>query len=262
MDRYASHLTRGELTAAAEDGSVAVVPLGSLEQHGDHLPVGTDSLLVEAVVAEAAERAAAGTVSFPALWTGFSPHHVPLGGTITLRKETLVALLDDVCASLIEVGFERVLFVNGHGGNKPALSLATADAGTRQAETDVAAVTYFDLGADAMAELRRGDEGSAYHAGEFETALMLHLYSEFVEPEAMVDEPEKPETDYVPKDMFVGGALETRRTYDRISESGVRGTPSAATADAGAELFEAVADELAAVIDAFAGRNGGRKAQR
>lgn len=262
MGRYAPHLTRGELTAAADDGSVAVVPVGSFEQHGDHLPAGTDSLLVEAVVAEASERATVGTVQFPALWTGYSPHHVPLGGTITLRKETLVAVLDDVCASLIDVGFERVLFVNGHGGNKPALGLATADAGTRQAGSDVAAVTYFDLGRDAMAEHRRGDEGSAYHAGEFETALMLYLRSELVNSEAIADEPETPATDYSPRDMFAGGALDSRRTYDRITESGVRGTPSAATADVGAELFETVADELASLIDSFVGGDGGREAQR
>lgn len=248
---YAPYMRRDELMDQVESGAVAVVPTGSLEQHGPHLPVGTDSLLAEAVVREGVDIAVEdGTpaVAFPAIWTGFSPHHVPLGATVSLSKETLVALLDDVCSSLLEMGFDRVLLVNGHGGNRPAVSLVAGDLGTRQHEADVAEINYSALARDRFEELRTGETGSAYHAGEFETSLMLHLYAEYVDAESASDDPVTPDTEYSPKGMFAGGPLGMRRTYDFITENGVRGEPTQGTAEVGAALFEAATEGLADVI--------------
>ncbi|MEF8841982.1 MAG: creatininase family protein [Haloarculaceae archaeon] len=253
QSHYAPFMHRDELMDQIDSGAVAVVPTGSLEQHGPHLPVGTDSLLAEAVVREGVDLAAEdGTpaVAFPAIWTGFSPHHVPLGATVSLSKETLVALLDDVCSSLLEMGFDRVLLVNGHGGNRPAVSLVAGDLGTRQDEADVAEINYNTLARERFGELRSGETGSAYHAGEFETSLMLHLYGEHVDAGAATDDPATPSTDYSPRDMFAGGPLGMRRTYDFITEDGVRGEPTLGTAEVGTALFEAATEGLADVIAA------------
>ena len=250
MARNALRMRREELTAAA-DGAVAVLPTGSLEQHGRHLPVGTDTLLAEAVSREAADRAAdRGTeaVVFPAIWTGFSPHHVALGGTVTLEKETLLALLVDVCESIAEMGFDRVLMVNGHGGNGPITSLVAGDLGVGIDGVEVAEVTYFELAENAMGAARKGDPGSAYHAGEFETALMLYLYGELVDLDSAVDDPVTPLSAHSASDMFEGGPLGTRRSYDRMTEDGARGEPTLATAETGETLFEAVCAELADVL--------------
>lgn len=255
MERYALHMRRDELTAVAAAGGVAVVPTGSLEQHGSHLPVGTDSLLAEAVSRHAVEAVVdRGTeaVTFPALWTGFSPHHVPLGGTVTVSKETLIALLDDVCTSLIEAGFESVLLVNGHGGNRPAVSLVAGDLGTRQDEADVGELSYLSLADSVADDIRAGDPGSAYHAGEVETALMLYLYAEYVATGQASDDPATPLTSFSSTDMFQGGALGMRRTYDRLTDDGVRGEPNLASAETGERLFEAIVDRLAALIEEFA----------
>lgn len=254
MTRYALHMTRDELNGVADNGGVAVVPTGSLEQHGSHLPTGTDSLLAERVSREAVSRTGdRGTeaVVFPALWTGFSPHHVPLGGTVTLEKETLVALLEDVGRSLIDLGFQKILFVNGHGGNRPAVSLVAGDLGTSQDDADVAELSYVMLARDVADEVREGDPGSAYHAGEVETALMLHLFPDLVDTTATEDHPETPLTSYSPRDMFSGGPLGMRRTYDRLTEDGVRGEPSWATESNGEQLFTAIVDELASLIEEF-----------
>lgn len=254
MTRYALHMRRDALSAVAEDGGVAVVPTGSLEQHGAHLPVGTDSLLAEAVSRESVERVVehgSEAVVFPAIWTGFSPHHVPLGATVSLAKETLVALLDDVCSSLIDAGFESILLVNGHGGNRPAVSLVSGDIGTRQADTDVGDVSYLALARPFVNDIREGEPGSAYHAGEIETALMLHLYEEFVAMDQARDHREDPVTSFSGSDMFHGGPLGMRRTYDRLTEDGVRGEPSLATAETGAALFEGISERLAELIEEF-----------
>jgi len=246
-------MRRDELMAQVEAGAVAVVPTGSLEQHGSHLPVGTDSLLAEVVVREGVDIAAErGTqaVAFPTIWTGFSPHHVPLGATVSLSKETLIALLDDVCSSLLEMGFEKVLLVNGHGGNRPAVSLVAGDVGTRQDEADVAEISYNTLARERFEELRSGEAGSAYHAGEFETSLMLHLYGEHVDADAATDDHEDPPTEFSPRGMFSGGSLGMRHTYDFLTEDGVRGEPTLGSADVGAALFEAATEGLAEVIAA------------
>lgn len=254
MGNYVPHLRRDELMDRVEDGAVAVLPTGSLEQHGAHLPVGTDSLLAEAVVREAVDLAVADgvpAVAFPAIWTGFSPHHVPLGGTVSLSKETLVALLDDVCSSMLAMGFSKVLVVNGHGGNRPVTSLVAGDLGTRQHEADVAELNYSALAAERFEELRSGEAGSAYHAGEFETALMLYLHGELVDVDAARDDHNEPATQYSPSDMFSGGPLGMRRTYDFLTDDGVRGDPTLATAAEGESLFEAATEALADVIGRF-----------
>lgn len=255
MTQYALHLRRDQLVDVATGGGVAIVPTGSLEQHGTHLPVGTDSLLAEAVSREAAERATqrgVDTVTFPAIWTGFSPHHVPLGATVTVSKETLLALLDDVCESLIEMGFRKILLVNGHGGNSPIVSLTAGDLGTRQTEADVGELSYNTLASDLFPNLREGEPGSAYHGGEFETALLLHLYENLVEMDVANDEPETPLTPYSGRDMFGGGPLGMRRTYDRLTDDGIRGEPTEATAETGEALFEEVTSELAGLVIEFA----------
>lgn len=254
MTRYALHMRRDQLNAAAANGAVAVVPTGSVEQHGRHLPVGTDSLLAEAVVREAVNRAWSEeipAVAFPALWTGFSPHHTPFGATVSIERDTLLNLVDDVCSSLIDIGFETVLFVNGHGGNAPAVALAVGDIGTRQSESDVAELSYIDLVEERFNSLREGPKGSAYHAGELETALMLYLHEEFVAMDQATDDIEEPLTPYSPRDMFVGGPLGMRRTYDRLTDDGVRGSPVSANADTGAALFDAAAAELVGVIESL-----------
>jgi creatinine amidohydrolase len=245
-------MRRDALSAAAEDG-IAVLPTASLEQHGRHLPVGTDSLLAEAVSREAADRAAERgieAVVFPTIWTGYSPHHVPLGGTVTLEKETMLALLEDVCSSIAELGFDRILMVNGHGGNSPITSLVAGDLGVKLEGVEVAEITYFDLAGDAIEEVRAGDTGSAYHAGEFETSLMLYLYEEYVDLDAAVNDPVTPLSEYSPRGRFGGGPLGTRKSYEQLTEDGARGEPTLATAEAGERLFDSVCEELASVLSA------------
>lgn len=143
--------------------------------------------------------------------------------------------------------------VNGHGGNSPISSLVAADVGTRQNEADVGELNYLSLVADAVDDIRKGSAGSAYHAGEIETSLILYFYSELVEMDVAEDYAEGPITSYTAGDMFHNGVLGMRRTYDRLTEDGVRGEATLATAETGEAIFQVVSDELAALIVEFAG---------
>lgn len=231
-------------------GSIALLPIGSTEQHGNHLPVFTDTLLVEAMARLGAQRVAADlpVIVTPTLWTGFSPHHLPFGGTITVGFETLLHTLEDVAASVLDNGFDAVLIVNGHGGNAALISAATSTIGNDHPAAQLLSVTYFKLAEPFIDEIRDSDLGGMSHGGEFETALMLHLHPDLVDLDAAVadylDEPYSHGID----DMMAGGPLGVYRGFDEYSESGAIGDPGLATAEKGGAIYENLGDELEAIL--------------
>lgn len=246
--------TRREIReVGAADGSVVVVPVGSIEQHGHHLPVATDTLLADAVSHHGAERAADDVplLVTPPVWSGFSPHHMSLGGTMTLELENLLAVLEDVADTALENGFDGVCFVNGHGGNASVIDNAVSTVGKDHPAVEVTGLTYFQLAEPFVDEIRESDVGGMAHGGEFETSLMLHLHAEVVTMEdadaEYLDEPYERGT----KDLLVGGPLSTYRPFEEYSESGAIGDPSLASAEKGEELFDRLGDELADVLRAI-----------
>ena len=120
-------LTAPELQARAAAGALVVLPIGSLEQHGPHLPVWTDSYCAHEIALRGVAEAAAPAVVLPPLWLGLSEHHLPFGGTITLDHATFHAVLRCVVRSLLADGFARLLIVNGHGGNIDPLAVSTRE---------------------------------------------------------------------------------------------------------------------------------------
>ena len=118
-------MTRSEANKAAPD-SLLIVPLGATEQHGPHLPVGTDSLLVEAVAERAvlALRDSFPMVLAPTLPVGSSAHHVPFGGTLSMTSLSFYGVLMDIGRSAASSGFRRMFYLNGHGGNSAVQQFA------------------------------------------------------------------------------------------------------------------------------------------
>lgn len=256
----ASGLTLGEQSWAAltadevrargdEDGAVLVVPVGSIEQHGDHLPVATDTLLVDGVVEEAAERADAPLLVTPPVWHGVSPHHMPFGGTITLNFDDALDTLEGVADAALENGFDAIVLVNGHGGNKSLVGAASTTIGQAHPSVEVSALTYFDLAGAFEEEIRQSEMGGMAHGGEFETALMLHLHPDLVREDRMeappMDEPYERGT----QDLLHGGPLTTYRPFDEYSETGAIGDPELASAEQGAEILDRLGAELADVFE-------------
>jgi creatinine amidohydrolase len=176
-------LRRTEIEQAAGAGAVVIVPVASLEQHANHLPVNTDSNIVFTI----AERAARAIETFPVLvlpplWTGFSPHHMAYPGSVTLTYHTFVEVLTQVAKSVQAHGFRKILLLNGHGGNSPIV----AGMRTKLAMEDGVSVVGYDYWGlptmpEAMQSLCPTDRGSVGHAGEFETSVQLHLQPELVE---------------------------------------------------------------------------------
>ena len=227
----------------ADGNPIVIVPVGSTEQHGPHLPVQVDSLLVAEVAKRAAERAGNETILvMPTVWTGLAEHHMGLGGTVTLDYAVFFALIRQICLSLSRQRIRRIALLNGHGGNMLALQLAT-DGLAREIPGVVATATYFMLAQSRFAEiLERQDR--VLHACEAETSMVLALRPDLVDVEAMhaVD---------APAEGLFSTSFHRWRPIEHWSDSGVIGFPPAASAEKGERLLEAAADAVRdALVDA------------
>lgn len=169
-----SELPAPALRELAAQGAIALWPVGSTEQHGAHLATGFDLVSAEAVCDRAAVELAPRAVVLPGLPLGSSDHWLPLGATLSLRPQTLEALVSDVIRSVAAAGFRYLLIVNGHAGNVgPILSALGA---TSQSSPAVELVSYWNLvSSEELAAACTADNGGIGHAGEVETSIGLYL---------------------------------------------------------------------------------------
>lgn len=230
---------------AEESGSIAVVPVGSVEQHGHHLPTGTDTILADAV----AHGAAAGCEALPLLitppvWAGHSDHHLSFGGTITQSTAQLTEQLVRIGKSILENEFDLVLFLNGHGGNAAVISNATREIGTQYRDREVSALTYYTLADSFIDDVRESDTGGINHGGEFETSLMIHIAPELVSEEEIDGTVRDEAYDRAAQDLFKPGDLTVYRSIDEFTDSGAIGSPELASEAKGAEIYDRLCEEL------------------
>jgi creatinine amidohydrolase len=247
-------MTSPEIDGLDRDRAIVLLPLGSVEQHSNHMPVGTDSILAHAVSLGAAERAGAAAVVLPPPWYGFSAHHMRFAGTVTLPVATLIAMAEHIVDAVIAHGFKRLIVVNGHGGNGGAIDVMASTLGHRHyGKARIAALTYFLLAREEIAALRKSSVGGMGHACEFETAMMLHLRPDLVKMDRAVTVYPDPGSSYLTTDLLGASAARTYLDFKDLSPTGVLGDPSLATAEAGSRYFTAVTDALARFVDDFAG---------
>jgi len=236
--------------AAAAGTDLALLPVGSTEQHGPHAPLSTDSLIAEAVAAAGADAYDGEVVVAPTLPYGISAEHRRFSGTLWLSPDVFRAAVRDVVGSLRHHGFDRVVVVNGHGGNVDALAEVAA-AVTREESAYVVPFTWFrsvdvaGVGADA------GVEAVAMgHAGAAETSILRATHPDLVREERV-------------EDARDGGAerwgewvegVNLAYDADEFSENGAVGDPSTGDAGLGDALLAAAGEALAEVLSAVADR--------
>ena len=246
------------LDTGSKSGSVLVLPVGSTEQHGKHLPVMTDTLLANSVATQSAEDIADNVpvLVAPPFWSGYSPHHLSLGGTLTGEFDDLLDLLCEIASTGFENGFDALVFVNGHGGNTPLIDAAISEVGKSHPEVEVLGLTYFELINDLVESIRESDIGGMAHGGEFETSLMLYLYPELVDTETMPATYQNEQYERAGADLVVGGPVSVYRPFEQYSESGAIGDPEVANPKTGEQLFDGATAALANLLKEVHQNNG------
>lgn len=232
----------GELTWTDADAAaidVALVPVGSTEQHGPHAPLGTDTILAEAVARRGAATTEHEVLIAPPIPYGIAEEHRAFAGTAWLTPDTFRSVVSEVVLSLASHGWDRVVIVNGHGGNIAAIEEVAARL-TRDGDATCAAFTWF--GATDVSPAEMG------HGGPVETSALLAAAPDLVRHERLADAASGAADRW---GRWVGGM---NLAYDshEFSESGVVGDPREADAERGEDLLSQAAANLAAVIDELA----------
>lgn len=221
--------------------AIILVPVGSTEQHGPHLPTGVDSFLSTEVCRRAAQMILAKQpiVVTPTIWCGLADHHVSFGGTFSLRLSTFHALLQDLCRSVVDAGFRKIVLVNGHGGNMGGLSGLHQEL-TRELGVQVATTTYFMECIPEIAAIL-DDQDCLMHACEGETSMMMAIGDDLVD-HMRLGEACGPHFDII---ASLTPSLKVSRDFREVTPSGVAGTARRATAAKGTAILDAAASALA-----------------
>ena len=240
--RLAEH-TWPEIEAALDDGTrTAVVAVGSVEQHGPHLPVIMDTLAGDELSRRIADRLG-DALAAPTIRPGCSGHHMAFPGTITIPPETLMGLVRGYCESLDEHGFEHVVLVPTHGGNFAPVNTVAPEI-AREIEASVIAVADLDenmrLMNEGLHEAGVEYEELVIHAGAAETAIVLAVNEGLVRTDELA----------VGHEGEVSASRLLSEGFDAISENGVLGDPREGTAEAGEAILERIATAYAERIEA------------
>jgi creatinine amidohydrolase len=227
--------------AALSKDTPVVFPIAALEQHGHHLPVFTDSMLLGEILRRAKEPLADRVLFAPLLWLGNSDHHLDFAGTLSASPRTYLDVLNGLAENFVQHGFRRLVFINGHGGNDvPGRQVVFELRQRHRQRNDLLFLlaTYWSLGAKPNdASLHQPSMG---HACEWETSMMLHLAPQLVR-DYQNTKPVDPGTPFTPA---VRGWITRERTAP-----GHIGSPHLATPEKGEHLFRAFAGDVVALLE-------------
>jgi creatinine amidohydrolase len=223
---------------------VVVVPLGSMEQHGHHLPLLTDSLIGGEIVRRAEAALGDQAVFTPMLWVGASEHHRRFPGTISVSNDTYVRIVADMLESLIGSGFKRILLLNSHGGNVMPGRAALYEVQMRHRdERDLWLImgTWFSLAAPEIAALPALEQKRVTHACELETSMILCLRPELVDLDAARGACRSSGSTFYSRVTMV-------RPMEHTTVTGAYGHPEVATVEKGEALFDVAVDAVVACV--------------
>jgi len=223
-------MSEHDFKAALKKTRRAIIPVGSLEQHGSHLPVSTDSLIAEYVARSAAERV--GAFVLPVISYGVSFEHKPMFN-VSLRNSTLSTMICDACISLAENRIKEIVILNGHHGNMRALQQVAKKLRRKMPRGVRAHIVHY----------WRMMKGELDHAGEVETSLVLAIAPELVRMDRAA-----PNSKKLPKSAYDTSAP---GSFPKITGNGVWGDPRKATAVKGEKLIEEITANLAKTITEF-----------
>ena len=252
MKTHLGNYSWQEVQELIKDDPVVVLPVGAFEQHGKHLPVKVDEFLVGSVAEESvikSHKKNIKAVLTPVVWTGYSPHHLDFPGTITIQEETLTNLIIEIVESLVHNKLERILILNGHGGNANILkNVVQVLRYKKNIYTTFA--SYWDFALKEIAEWRKSETGGIMHACEMETSLMLNRDEQTVQMNKAEDHYLN-RSKYLAADLLSGGPISVAASFKELSENGSIGAPTLATKERGEDLFNKITDSVSDFLVEF-----------
>jgi creatinine amidohydrolase len=248
-ERFLPYLTTDDVRALDKDRAAVVLVIGAVEQHGPHLPTGTDLALGVSMLTLALERLDPSVQLWvlPPLAYGRSVEHVEFAGTITLSQETLAAVVHDVAASVARSGFRRLVLFNSHGGNVSVLETVARDARSRTGLM-IFPFSMFRIGLTyPPASAQEAAWGT--HAGEWETSIMLALTPELVDMERAGRAGGYASFASAPEHIGLLGPIPFAWSTHDVSATGAIGDPRNATVERGRDIVELSVAKIALALE-------------
>jgi len=217
----------------------AVFAVGSLEQHGTHLPITVDALIGSAIARRVTAHLGNALMA-PTVRPGNSSHHMGFPGTITLRPSTLSAIVVDYCTSLASHGFKTIVVISAHGGNNSIVQVACMEAQELLGDrADIIPITQvMAYNSTEWGKVREG-----YHATSVETGCVMALAPELVHLDKASDW-----TNPIDPNIRDISALLSARGTKHFAPKGIMGRPTSAKAEVGAEVIESIGENIAAQV--------------
>jgi len=234
---------------------VVVAPLGSLEQHGHHLPMLTDTMIITEIARRAESELGEESRFLPTLWLGASHHHLAFPGTVSLSNNLYVSVIEDVLESLIGGGFRRIFLLNGHGGNITPGRQALYNVQLRhrdKPELFLAFSSWWALAADQVAAIPGLQSSSVTHACEQETSMILQTRPELVDMDSATGTNIPFDSAFYVPDFIGPSRVDVPRAFNQLSKTGAFGHPELATLEKGEALYQAAAGEVVKFVREFA----------
>ncbi len=247
-------LSRDEIAALDKENTIVLLPMSATEQHGAHLPVGTDTTILAGVIDRFCKTQSFddGTILFaPQLPIGKSNEHMGFAGTLTFSATTYYALLFDIAKSIAASGFKKLVLLNSHGGNFDMANLISRDMRIELGlQVFVFDWWFTDFWQDGLRDIKESGLYGVFHACELETSLMLALRADTVHMELAQDE--EPAQSLQNNDFVsVFGPVTVGWKTSDVTQSGVIGSPTLATAQKGETLLSYAVEKLARMLREF-----------
>jgi creatinine amidohydrolase len=242
--RY-NRLTWPEMNDAIAAQKLVILPTGSTEQHGRHLPIDVDVLLCESVCLEVGRRIPDKVLVLPPISYGLNLHHIDFPGTIHIEPEVFIAFCLNITKSVAYHGFQKILIVNGHGSNGPLVDLVARKT-VLATQSLCFATSYHLFLLEAFQKVR--DSAVIAHADEFETSLYLHLAPDRVQMDKAVKDDDRMGK-FVSSDSTGNYFVRFNDYWGRWTRTGVHGDATKGTAEKGRIIFDAAVSGLVELVD-------------
>lgn len=248
-------LTWEEIREAIKEERVILLPVGSTEQHGYHLPMEVDNYLAREVSIGAAKLVPDDVLVMPNIPYGFNTHHMDFPGQITITGRTFIEYCLSVTKSLVYHGFKKIIIVDGHGSNMPFLDIVARQTNIEsKGKALCTALIHTSLAKDVAGEIRESGKGGMGHACEWETSMYLHLNENEVRKDRIVDDYDMPDSEFHWNELQAPSPVLMMEWWTTFSKSGVSGSATLSTKEKGEILYNVTVERLAKLVKEFKAR--------